>query len=244
MFAQTKKKVLVEYPVEIVYDTLQSIFPVKYYELKRYTPITYTFTVIDSFNPTFIMKINLIEKSNKNTIISFNANYPHAIMDLTKGGQQAIDTVLEELLNQLAKQEKTGVPETEDNEIEVVNAETFVNKTKNKSHTLTILIGYVLCILSVGLPIISLINYNPQDIMMFTFFILGILSLATEISISIILQYYENPRSIIHGRIQLCVCGLSLILLGLLIHPGLAVAGILIPIIVIGYFLKREKSVK
>lgn len=243
MSSATKKEVLVEYPINIVYDTLHSIFPVKYYNLKRCSPFTYSFTVIDSFNRTFIMKINLIENTDNTTIISFKADYRHAIMDLTKGGQQAIDIILEELLIQLDKQVKTGIHEAQDSDIEVVNADTFVNITKNKSHTPSIVIGYVLCIISVVLPLYSLINYDPEDIIMFTFFIVGILSLTSEISLSIILQYYEDQKSKFHGRIQICLCGLSLILLGLLVHPSLAVAGILIPIIVLTYLIKREKSV-
>lgn len=243
MFAETKKKVLLEYPIDTVYNTLLSIFPVKYYNLKRYSPITYSFTVIDSFNKTFIMKIYLIN-NNKNTIISFNADYPHALMDLTGGGQQAIDTILEELLNQLTKESKTGTHETLECDVEVVNADTFINQTENKNHTPIIGIGYILCIISVVLPLYALINYNPEDIMMFMLFIIGILSLAMEISLSIILQYYEDQKSIFHGRTQLCACGLSLIILGFLVHPSLTVAGILIPVIVISYFLKREKSVK
>lgn len=244
MFAETKKEVLVEYPIEYVYNTLVSLFPVKYYRLEHYDYITHSFRVLDSFNPTFIMDISLKENTSNTTIITFLVNYTHALMDLTKGGQQSIDTILEELLNQLDKQPKTGSFETQNSDIEVVNADNFQNTSKNKTHTLTILIGYILCFLSFVLPVISIINYNPEDIIMFTFFIIGILCLTVEISLSVILQYYEDSKSILHGRIQTCICGLSLILLGVLIHPSLLIAGILIPTIVIIHFIKRAKSIE
>ena len=80
--------------------------------------------------------------------------------------------------------------------------------------------------------------------MMAMLFIAGIVCLAIEISLSIILQYYENSKAILHGRIQLCICGFMLVILGILIHPGLALAGILIPIIPIIYFLERAKSIE
>ena len=60
MFAETKKEVIIEHPLDIVYDTLISIFPVKYYKLTKYNPKTYNLTVLDSFNPTFIMKLSKI----------------------------------------------------------------------------------------------------------------------------------------------------------------------------------------
>lgn len=244
MFAETKKEVLIEYPINVVYETLLSIFPVKYYDLKGHYPTTHSFRVIDSFNNMFIMHISLKEDTPNTTIIEFLADYPHAIMDLTEGGKQAIETILEELLIQLDKQPKTGSAEAINTDIEVVNKESFVNTTKNKTHTLSITAGYILCILSFVLPIFSLINYDPNDSMMAMLFIAGIVCLAIEISLSIILQYYENSKAILHGRIQLCICGFMLVILGILIHPGLALAGILIPIIPIIYFLERAKSIE
>lgn len=244
MFAETKKEVMIKHPIDIIYDTLISIFPVKYYKLRRYNHNTYTFTVIDSFNHTFIMKISLKEYDPNSTIVYFSVNYPHALLDLTEGGKQAIETVLEELLNQLDKQPKRGSSEITNTDIEVVNKDNFINTTKNKTHTLSIVVGYILSFLSIVLPLISIINYNPDNFFMFMLFFAGILCLSFEISLSVILQYYENPRAILHGRIQLCICGLSLIILGLIIHPSLAIAGIIIPLIAFIYFFKREKSIK
>lgn len=244
MLAETKKEVLVEYPIGVVYNTLFFIFPVKYYKLKDYDHITHTFRVFDSFNHTFVMDITLKENTPNTTIIIFIAKYSHALMDLTEGGRQAIEMILEELLNQLDKEPKTGAIEAQNSDIEVVNKDTFVNTTKNKNHTLTVVIGYVLSILSVILPIFALINYNPDDKLMAMLFIIGILCLTMEISLSVILQYNEDSKSILHGRIQLCICGFLLIILGILIHPSLAIAGVVVPISAIIYFLKRENSIK
>ena len=244
MFAETKKEVIIEYPIDVVYDVLISVFPVKYYELKRHNHMTRDFTVVDSFNPSFIMRISLKEYDLNSTIVQFMVDYPHAILDFTGGGTQAIETVLEKLLNRLDKQAVSGSSELLNGDIEVVNKDTFVNTTKNKSHTLSIVVGYVLSFLGIVLPLVSLIYYDPDDFLMAMFFIVGIVCLSFEISLSVILQYYEDSRSVFHGRIQLCICGLCLIILGFLIHPSIAVAGILIPLISFVYFFKREKSIK
>lgn len=244
MFAETEKQAIIEHPQVIVFDTLISIFPVKYYKLKRYNHTTHDLTVIDSFNPGFIMKISLKENTPNTTIIHFQAEYPYAISDLTQGGKQAIETVLKELLNQLDKQPKTGSSEIREGNIEVVNKDNFVNTTKNKTHTTSIKIGYILAVLSILLPLISIINYDPDDFLMAMMFITGILCLSFEISLSVILQYYEDSKSKLHGKIQLCICGIYLIILGIIIHPTLAIAGIIIPIIALVYFYKREKSIE
>ena len=243
MFAETKKKVLVEYPISTVYDALVTIFPVKYYKLRYYDETVHTLTVYDSYNRGFTMRIQLMENTPNTTVINFLTDYPNAIMDLTGGGTQAIEMVLEKLLNQLAKQPKTGVREAQGNDIEVVDADTFVCTTKNRKHTTAIVTGYVLSILGVVLPLIALINYDSSDSLMATFFVAGIICLAIEISLSVILQYNEDSKSLLHGRIQICICGLTLIILGAMIHPGLAIAGILIPIVAMGYTLQREKAI-
>ena len=242
MFAETKKEVLVEYPISTVYDSLVTIFPVKYYKLRYYDETVHTLTVYDSFNRGFTMRIQLIENTPNTTIISFLTDYPNAIMDLTGGGTQAIEMVLEKLLNELAKVPKTGAREAQGTDMEVVDSDNFVNTTKNKKHTSAIVAGYILSILSVTLPLIALFNYDPTDSLMATIFVAGIVCLAMEISLSVILQYYEDSMSVLHGRIQMCICGLALIILGALLHPSLAIVGILIPIIAMRYFLKREKS--
>ncbi len=244
MFAQTKRDVLVEYPIDVVYNTFVSIFPVKYYDLDKQYPPTHSFTVVDTFNYTFTMHVSLVQKTPNTTVINFVADYPHALMDLTHGGRQAIETVLEELLNQLDKLPKTGSGEVDDSDIEVVNTDNYVNTSKNKTHKVAIIVGYILCFMSIAPALYALINYDPDDFVMAMLFIGSILCFSMEISLSIILQYYEDSQSILHGRIQLCFCGLIFIILGFLIHPGLAIAGILIPAIVIYYFSQRAKSSK
>lgn len=243
MFAETTKEILLEHPLETVNKKLNSIFPYKYYKIRRYNQYTYTYTIIDTFNQTFIMHITLIENTPNTTKIIFTADYPHAIMDLTRGGEQAINTILEELLNQLDKIPKTKSTKTEQSDIPTVTKENFINTTK-KSHTLLIITGYILSTLTIILPITALINYDPENFLTFSIFMTGILCLSIEISLSIILQYYEDTKSKQHGKIQTIICGISLIILGLLIHPTLILAGILIPTITITYFHKREKLSK
>ena len=241
LFAETRKEVMVEYPISTVYESLISIFPVKYYNLQGHDPYTYSLNDIDSYNKTFTMKITLHEDTPDTTVISFLASYPHAVMDLTGGGKQAIETILEELLDNLDQRPITT--KVGEGDIEVVTRDSFVNTSKNKTHIPAIVLGYVLCILSYLLTLVSLINYNPSDSTMAIFFVVGIFSLCVEISLSVVLQYYENSRTILHGRIQLCICGVFLIILGIIIHPVLIVAGIVIPLIGLLYFHRRSKAI-
>ena len=241
MFAETKREVLVEYPLEIVWDTLIYLFPVKYYRLRDEDHQTHSVAVVDEFNAEFIMYIYLMENTGNSTIISFDADYPAAIADLTGGGKDAINLVLEELLNELDKQHNDDYhPFNENSDIEVVNAKTFVNPSHTEKNTLSIILGYALCFLSFFLPFIGLSNYNPSSSLMAIVTIIGVVCLSFAISVSVIIQYEENPKTKMHGRIQLCLCGLWFIIAGILLHPFLAIAGVVIVGIVIGYFYMRD----
>ena len=241
MFAETKREVLVEYPLETVWDTLIYLFPVKYYRLRDEDHQTHTVAVVDEFNAEFIMYIYLMENTANSTIIRFDADYRGAIADLTGGGKDAINLVLEELLNELDKEHNDDYHSfNENSDLEVVNAKTFVNPSHTEKNTLSIILGYVLCFLSFFLPFIGLSNYDPGSSLMAMVTIIGVVCFSFAISVAVILQYNENPKSIMHGRIQICICGLWFIIAGILLHPILAIAGVVIVGIVIGYFYMRD----
>lgn len=241
MFAETKRKVLVEYPVESVWDTLIYLFPVKNYRLRDENHQIHCVEVIDEFNHDFIMHIYLIENTANSTIIRFDADFPGAIADLTGGGMDAINLVLEELLNELDREHKGDYQAFDENsDLEVVNAETFVNPSHTEKNTLSIVLGYVLCILSFLLPYIGLARYDSSSSLMAMVTIAGIVCFSFAISVAVILQYYENPKSKMHGRIQTCLCGIWFIIAGILLHPILAIAGVIILVIVFGYFYMRD----
>lgn len=242
MSPETRKEVLVEYPVDVVYDTLIYLFPVRSYNLEDNDDSSHTVKVLDSSNYSFVMYIKVTQNSPNTTIINFSADYPMAAADLTGGGKVAIDTVLEELLNELDKQPKPGPgvkDEYNSDRFEVVNAQNFVNPAKNDTKTLSVIAGYVLCIVSFVLCFMAL-GMNDRSTMA-TVFVVGFLCFTFAMSISFILQFAVNPKPVMHGMIQACLCGLFLIILGYLIHPALAIVGILIPAISIGYTLKNRK---
>ena len=149
---------------------------------------------------------------------------------------------MEELLNELDKQPKPG-PGVKDeyngDRFGVVNAQNFVNPAKNDTKTLSVIAGYVLCIVSFVLCFMAF-GMNDRSTMT-TVFVVGFLCFTFAMSISFILQFAVNPKPVMHGMIQACLCGLFLIILGYLIHPALAIVGILIPAISIGYTLKNRK---
>lgn len=241
MFAETKREVLVEYPLEIVWDSLIYLFPVKYYRLREEDHQTHTVAVIDEFNHGFIMYIYLMENAANSTIVRFDADYPSAIADLTGGGKDAINMILEELLNELDRQHKGDYHAFDENsDIEVVNAETFVNPSHTEKHTLSITLGYVLCILSFLLPFIGLVRYDSRSSLMAMVTVAGVVCFSFAISVAVILQYYENPKSKMHGRIQICLCGIWFIIAGIILHPILAITGVIIVGIVFGYFYMRD----
>lgn len=247
MSAETHKEVLVEYSIDVVYDTLIFLFPVKYYRLYDNDDETHTVTVYDSSNDYFIMNIKLVKNTENTTFINFYADYPNAIADLTGGGEQAIDTVLEELLNELDKTEKTQTEEDtqylQSHESEAVNSENFVNESKTKSNTLTIVAGYITCILGFALPAYTLINYESNSDTLALMFVIGVLAFTFAIVIATILQYSENPKSKMHGRIQTIIIGIMFIAAGFFIHYSLAIGGIIIIAIIVGYFIVRERSI-
>lgn len=247
MSANTKKEVLVEYSIDTVYDTLIFLFPVKYYRLYDNDDDSHTVTVYDSSNDFFIMYIKLVKNTQNTTYIYFEADYPNAVADLTGGGKQAIDTVLEELLSELEKTDKTQTDEDknylQNHESEVVNSDNFVNESKTKSNTLTVAAGYLLCILSFVLPAYSLINYESHNDTVALMFVIGVFAFTFAIVIATILQYSENPKSKMHGRIQTILIGLLFITAGFFIHYSLAIGGMIIIAIIVGYFILRERSI-
>lgn len=241
MFAETKREVLVEYPLEIVWDTLIYLFPVKYYRLRDEDYQTHSVAVVDEFNAEFIMYIHLMKNTSNSTIISFDADFQGAIADLTGGGKDAINLVLEELLNELDKEHDGDYQAfNENSDFEVVNAKTFVNPSHTEKNTLSIILGYALCFLSFLLPLIALTNYDQGSSLMAILTIIGVVCFSFAISVAVIIQYNENPKSKMHGRIQICICGLWFIIAGILLHPILAIAGVVIVGIVIGYFYMRD----
>lgn len=98
-------------------------------------------------------------------------------------------------------------------EVEVVNAGNYSNPAKENSHKTAIVIGYILCIISSGIGIIF----------------------------SIYLQSRENPKAVMHGRIQACIWSFWLIILGLMFNPIFLIIGIIVMIVMI-YYLIRDKN--
>ena len=246
MSAKTTKNVLVEYPIEEVYDTLIYLFPVRYYELSDNDHRMYSVTVKDSSNYAFIMNINLEEKSRNTTMVKFVADFPQALIDITSGGKKAIHIILEELLNELDKKPKPDLTERDEAVVEKTNAEVldsnkFVNPIHTETNTKLVAIGYVLCALSIVLPIIMIILYEPRSSLIALLGVITVLALSFGIVISAILQSSENKKSIMHGRIQTCYFGFLFILAGLFKFI-FAIVGILIIVIIIGYFTKRKRS--
>lgn len=98
-------------------------------------------------------------------------------------------------------------------EVEVVNASNYSNPAKENSHKTAIVIGYILCIISSGIGIIF----------------------------SIYLQSRENPKAVMHGRIQACIWSLWLIILGSFFNPIFLIIGIIVMIVMIYYLIKDKK---
>lgn len=241
MSAETRRDVVVEYPVDVVYDSLIFLFPIKRLRLSDNDDATHSVKVTDTTNHTFVMHINLQQYTPNTTIIKFYTDYRAAVADLTGGGDQAINAVLEELLNDLKGKPATGAKEIKDTQYEVVNAQTFVNPSKTEKHTTLTIIGYVLCVLSIILPLIAFISAAPRSSTMAGLLIGGILCLSMGISVAAILLYYDNKTAKKHGLIQICLCGLAFVMLGLLIHIILAIVGIIITVFVIVYYTLRDR---
>lgn len=245
--AETKRNVLIEYPLEISYDTLINLFPYRVYRLDEYDNNAHTISVKDESNYTFKMFIFLEKNSSNTTLVTFIADYPHAMADMTKGGEKAINNILEGFLNELDKKPKPELSKEDktalqNSDIEVLNSKNFINPVNSETNTKTIAAGYILFLLTFILPIISLNINNGQSPFSIFLMIGSILCFSFFICIPCILIYSENRKSVLHGRIQTCMGGVLFIIAGLLIHMSLAIAGILIPATIIGYSIKKEKD--
>ena len=241
MSAETRKNVIVEYPIDVVYDSLIFLFPIKRLRLSDNDDATHRIKVTDTTNHTFVMYIALQQYTPNTTLIQFYTDYRTAVADLTGGGKQAINRVLEELLNDLDGKPKTGAGEITDARYEVVDPQTFVNPSKIEEHGTLTKIGYGLVILGIILPLIAYTAAAPRSSAMAGMLIGGVLCLSIGISIAVILLFYENETAKKHGKIQTCICGLGFIILGIFIHPALAIVGIIITVFIIAYTMLRDR---
>lgn len=242
MSAETRKNVVVEYPIDVVYDSLIFLFPIKRLRLSDNDDATHRIKVTDTTNHTFVMYVALQQYTPNTTLIQFYTDYRAAVADLTGGGKQAINKVLEELLNDLKSKPKTGAGEITDARYEVVDPQTFVNPSKTEEHGGLTKIGYALSILGIVLPLIAFMAAAPRSSAMAGLLIGGILCLSIGISIAVILVYYENETAKKHGKIQTCICGLGFIVLGLFIHIILAVIGIIITAFILVYTMLKDRQ--
>lgn len=243
--AETKRLVMVEYPIDVVYETLFYLFPLKTLRLYSEDKPTHNIVITDATNYTFIMHVTLTENTSNTTIVSFLADYPHAVADLTGGGEKAINTVLGELLSELEKLPKAENVENEyapRDDVEVMNSQIFENSVKKHSDTGMIVAGYGLCILMFALPAIILSLRDPNSSFGAMLFVGAVLCLCFAMTISILLSFTCDARkSIMHGKIQACVCGLFFALLALLIDmPIFLIMAVILPAIIIGYSIKRD----
>ena len=240
MSAKTRKEVLVEQPIDRVYDTLIHIFPVKHYRLRDHNDPSHSVEVFDETNQGFIMFISLLENTANTTFVNFTADYPNAVSDIGSGGKKAIYAVLEELLNELDKLPKVEFDNENESKLEISNAQNFENTEKTKPKTLGIIAGYILCALSLILPIIAYTTEKRTPFMGMVF-VIGILALAIEISLAVVLSYSDNEKTKIHAKIQTCILGVIFIALGFLIHISLAIAGVIIVAYVLIYFYRYNR---
>ena len=240
--ARREKKFLVEYPIDIAYSSLLDTFPVKYYRMVEHNNNSHWVKVFDFSNRGFVLEIYLLEHSANATIIKFIADYPQAIADIGSGCEMAIYAVLEAYLKELEKKVKTDSDLTDlPGDTELVSAESFINPMKTKSDTKTIVLGYLLCFLSILLPILLVVFYDPEKILLFTLAPTAVICFSFAIAASTILQLKENPKSVSHGRVQICICGLILIVVGFFLHFSISLLGIIIPAIVFLYMRNRSK---
>lgn len=248
--AKTERDVLIEYPIDVAYDTLVYLFPVRHFRLANNDENTHSLTVEDASNFAFIMHIFLRQNTANTTIVHFIADYPHALMDISNGGGKAIDKVLGEYLNELSKKPKPDYnaedkAAMENNNVEKADAQNYANATQDKPNTKAIAIGYVLAVLSIILPFMAIAINKPRSSLSAFLIIGAILCLTFLIVVATILIYDYNKKSVMHGRIQICICGLLFILAGLLLTPALTIVGILIPAIILIYsFLRGKNDVK
>lgn len=106
----------------------------------------------------------------------------------------------------------TQQTQTSQNNVEVVNSQNYNNPAKEESHKVAIILGYILCIISSGIGIIF----------------------------SIYLQSRENPKAVMHGRIQACIWSFWLIVIGLVYNKIFAVIGIIVLVVML-YLLIKDR---
>ncbi len=240
--AKSEKKFLVEYPIDIAYQSLLDTFPVKYYRLVEHNYNAHWAKVFDFTNRGFVLEIYLLEHTANSTTIKFIADYPQAVADIGSGGKMAIYAVLEAYLKELEKIEKTDSDLTDlPKDTELVSAESFINPMKTKNNRRTIVLGYLLCFLSILLPILLVLFFDPEKILLFTLGPIAVICFSFAIAASTILVLSENQKSIRHGKIQICICGLILIAVGFFLHFSISLLGIIIPAIVFLYMRNRSE---
>lgn len=237
--AKTERKFLVEYPIETAYSALLDVFPLRYYKLEHHDDSIHSIKVFDVSNPYFVMHVYLNEYSKETSSVHFIADYPHAVSDIGGGCEKAIYTVLEAFMNELQKKPKSkgndGLADFS-GDIKIVDPMNFTNPIKSKKDTKTIALGYILCFSCFILPLAAFCFSN--DMIPFAIFA-AVICFSLAITAATLLQLGEKPRSVLHGRIITCLCGLFLIILGAFTHFMVSIVGIIIPVIVFAYFRNR-----
>ena len=246
-FAETKRLVMVEYPIDVVYETLVYLFPLKTLRLKEEYESTRTVVINDASNYTFIMHVKLTQNTPNTTFVYFLADYPHAIADISGGGKKSINLVLGELLTELEKQPKPENVENEytpRNDVEVINSKIFASTTKTGSDKKMIIAGYVLCILMIILPFIEMSLKNQRSSFAAILIIGAILCFCLAMTVATLLSFNCDARkSIMHGRIQAVLCGLFMILIACFLENIVfIILAILIPGLILGYSIKRDRD--
>lgn len=232
---------LVEYPIETAYSALLDVFPVKHYKLERHDCHLHSVKVSDLSNTYLVMNIYLNEYSPCATVVHFIADYTHAVSDIGGGCDMAIYTVLEAFLKELENKPKTNCDEDWTDlpaNIEIVDPLNFTNPLESKKDTKTVALGYVLCFSCFILPLAAF--YSSNDMFMPFAIFAAVICFSLAITAATLLQLGENPRSILHGRIITCLCGLFLIIFGAFTHVFVSIVGIIIPVMVLAYFHKRS----
>lgn len=106
MGGKKEKNVIIEHPLDVVYNTLVDLFPIKVYRLKERDDSTHTLKVKNATHLQFKMIITMKEDTKKTTFVNFTTDLTAAVVDLWGVGNRGINTVLEALLEELEKQPK------------------------------------------------------------------------------------------------------------------------------------------
>lgn len=246
MSAETKRLVMVEYPIDYVYETLVYLFPLKTLRLYQENKETHKVIINDATNYTFIMNVILTQNTPNTTFVNLIADYPHAIADPTGGGKKAINTVLGELLIELEKKPKAENVKNEYTpraDAEVIDYQSFKNNTKPESDKGLIIGGYVLCLLMFILPAIAMLSDNPRSSTSALLVVCGIFCFCFAMTTASLLSFNCDARkSIMHGKIQACITGLFLLVVALYLHPFFIILAIMLPGLIIGYSIKRDRD--